>query len=224
MKGQEYLDIVTKQVHYIFDREYIEAELKQHLEDSILDLMEEGFSHEEAEEQAVLQMGDPIETGKMLNKEHHPVIGYLYALSNVLVITLGIYFILTIGIVMWGVIENANPIVDRNCIASYPVNLEVTIPTHRVKIDNICLFEDGRYSLTSRSWKRFSYTRAGWSISVFEILNTEGERIEGGSGGSVGGITQQESQGFKWPDNDIIVLEFKDGQRYQLNLKEYVHE
>jgi hypothetical protein len=224
MKSQEYLDIVTKQVRYIFDREYIEAELKEHLEDSIHDLMEEGLSYEEAEEQAVLQMGNPIETGKMLNKEHHPVMGYLYALSNVLIVVLGIYFVLTIGIVMWGLMENANPIIERNCIASYPINLEVKIPTHRVKIDNICLLEDGRYSLTSCSWKRFSYSRAGWSISAFKILDTDGEWIEGGSGGSFGGITQHESQGFKWPDNDIIVLEFKDGQRYQLNLKEYVHE
>ena len=53
MKKQEYLDIVTRQVRYIFDREFIEAELKEHLEDSIQDLMEDGFSYEEAEEQAV---------------------------------------------------------------------------------------------------------------------------------------------------------------------------
>ena len=224
MKSQEYLDIVTKQVRYIFDRDYIEAELKEHLEDSIHDLMEEGLSYEEAEEQAVLQMGNPIETGKMLNKEHHPVMGYLYALSNVLIVVLGIYFVLTIGIVMWGLMENANPIIERNCIASYPVNLEVKIPTHRVKIDNICLLEDGSSSITSRSWKRFSYTRAGWSISAFKILDTDGEWIEGGGGGSFGGISQHESKEFEWPDNDIIVLEFKDGQRYQLNLKEYVHE
>lgn len=224
MKKQEYLDIVTKQVRYIFDREYIEAELKEHIEDSILDLMEEGLSHEEAEEQAVIQMGDPVETGRLLNKEHHPLIGYLYAVSNVCIVLAGLYFILTIGALMWGLIENATPAVERNSVAKYPLNLEMEIPTHKVKIDYICQLEDGSYSITSRSWRKFSYSRAGWSVHPFDILNTEGERLERGGGGSFGGMTQNESLLFEWPENNIIILKFVDGQVVQLDLKEYVYE
>ena len=224
MKSQEYLDIVTKQVRYIFDREYIEAELKEHLEDSIQDLMEEGLSRDEAEEQAILQMGDPVETGKLLNKEHHPLIGYLYAASNVCLVLMGLYFVLTIGTLIWGLLENATPIVERNSKGTYPVNLEFEIPTHRVKVDNICQLDDGTYTLTSRAWRKFSYSRAGWSINAFTINNTDGERIERGGGGSVSGLAQNDSQHFEWPDDDIIVLEFRDGQKYELNLKEYVYE
>ena len=224
MKKQEYLDIVTKQVRYIFDRESIEAEIKEHLEDSIQDLMEDGLSYEEAEEQAVLQMGDPIETGKLLNKEHHPLIGYLYAISMVCVVVVGFNFVITAGIMMWGLIEGVTPGVEENSIATYPIHLEVEMPTHKVKVDNICKIDEGSYSITSRAWRKFSYSRAGWTIDAFKIYNRAGDWIEVGGSKSVSGITQNMSQEFKWPDDDIIVLEFRDGQKYQIDLKEYVYE
>ena len=43
MNRQEYINQVRKEVHFVFDREAIENELQHHLEDSICDLMEEGF-------------------------------------------------------------------------------------------------------------------------------------------------------------------------------------
>ena len=86
MNRQEYINQVRKEVHFVFDREAIENELQHHLEDSICDLMEEGISREEAEAQAVAQMGDPVEVGKQLNEEHHPVLGYMWMLSSILLI------------------------------------------------------------------------------------------------------------------------------------------
>ena len=96
MTKQEYLQTVRKQIHYIFDRDTIETELSQHLEDSIYDLMEDGHSREEAEDLAVQQMGDPISTGKMLNQEHHPLLGYLCMATSAILIPLlilGIFYI-----------------------------------------------------------------------------------------------------------------------------------
>lgn len=224
MKKEEYLNIVTKQIRYIFDRKYIEAELKDHLEDSIQELMEEGCTNEEAEAQAVFQMGDPVETGRMLNKEHHPVIGYFYAVSNVLLILAGIYFILVNGMLLWGLIETANPIVAKNSVGVYSVNKEVKIPTHRISIDNICLCEDGTYILTSRNWRENTYSHAQWSTKCFNILGTDGEQIERECARSDSGLSGWYKMSFDRPEDDILILEFKDGQTCRLDMKEYLHE
>ena len=83
MKKVEFLSIVRKQIRFVFDRDKIENELKQHLEDSIEDLIEEGVSWQDAELIAVEQMGNPKEVGQLLNKEHNPILGYLWAISRV---------------------------------------------------------------------------------------------------------------------------------------------
>ena len=44
MNKNEFLKIVSKQIHFFLDREKIEKELSDHIEDSALDLMEEGYT------------------------------------------------------------------------------------------------------------------------------------------------------------------------------------
>ena len=68
MNKQEFLESIRKQIHFVFDRDSIEQEYSAHIEDSVLDLMEDGYSKEEAEKIAIEQMGDPIEIGKALNE------------------------------------------------------------------------------------------------------------------------------------------------------------
>ena len=100
MKKQEFLSIVRKQIRYVFVRDAIEEELKQHLNDSMEALIEEGLPWQEAEEEAVRQMGDPVEVGVMLNKEHKPLLGYLLAMSRIILFLLiiSILFFTTSGI------------------------------------------------------------------------------------------------------------------------------
>lgn len=91
MNKQEFLENIRKQIHFVFDRDSIEQEFNQHIEDSIADLISEGYSKEEAERIAVERMGNPIEIGKQLNEEHHPLLGYLlnpYSLLIIVAVTL----------------------------------------------------------------------------------------------------------------------------------------
>ncbi len=90
MNRQDFLRLVSKEIHFIFDRKSIEKELNEHLEDSIADLREEGLSKEDAERQAIAQMGEPEEIGKLLNQEHHPILGYVWMISRVMVIAVAI--------------------------------------------------------------------------------------------------------------------------------------
>lgn len=80
MDISEYLSTVRKQLTTPGIRDAIEQELGAHLEDQKTALMEEGMEEQEAEEAAVTEMGDPVETGLALNEIHRvkPSGKYIY--------------------------------------------------------------------------------------------------------------------------------------------------
>lgn len=49
MKREEFLQLITKQIQYVFDRKDIEEELNQHIEDSISDMVDDGIQYLDAE-------------------------------------------------------------------------------------------------------------------------------------------------------------------------------
>lgn len=73
---EEYLRKVTEQIRCKKARPYIEQELRDHLEDQISENILEGMEQEEAVKSAVKEMGDPVETGIMLDKVHRPHIAW----------------------------------------------------------------------------------------------------------------------------------------------------
>ncbi|MBQ8803945.1 MAG: hypothetical protein IJZ53_09940 [Tyzzerella sp.] len=224
MNRKEYLRIVRKQIHFIFDRDSIESELNQHLQDSVADLMEDGLSEEEAELQAVAQMGNPVEVGKLLNQEHHPLLGYLWIASMVILLLL-VYpaFILITGF-GYSIINLAIPTVHDTVVETYPIGIEMELPTHSVKIDNITLNEEGRYYLTYRSRTKLDYSRAGWSSSLFYLEDSAGESIMGGEYSSQGFGVSNGGKEFMWPEDDLLIVVGMDGEKFEINLKEYCDE
>lgn len=78
----QYLETVLKEVRFPFDRKQISKELEAHLEESIEFHIEPGTDQEMAEKKAVKDFGDPKEIGKMLNKVHKPLLGWLWLLSK----------------------------------------------------------------------------------------------------------------------------------------------
>ena len=72
MKMNEYLSQVTDQIRCQKVHKAVRAELKAHLEDQAEAYESEGMSADEAMEKAVLEMGDPVETGVSLDRVHRP--------------------------------------------------------------------------------------------------------------------------------------------------------
>ncbi len=72
MKVEEYLKQLTDQIRCKKARQTVEGEIRCHIEDQKNAYMEGGMEEEEAEKEAVRQMGDPIETGNELNRIHKP--------------------------------------------------------------------------------------------------------------------------------------------------------
>lgn len=70
MQINEFLNLVCEQIKYKPIRNIIAEELKDHIEDKKEELIEMGQNEEEAEKNAVEQMGDAEIIGKQLNKVH----------------------------------------------------------------------------------------------------------------------------------------------------------
>lgn len=95
MKKEEFLKTMTDQIRCRMARNAVREEYSAHIEDQIQDFINSGMEREEAEEAAVLEMGDPVENGNEMNRIHRPVMpwamivliavlsiaGYLFQLS-----------------------------------------------------------------------------------------------------------------------------------------------
>ncbi len=85
---REYIELVTEQMRCKKARDMVAKELSDHIEDQTEVYEEFGLSHEEAEERAVEQMGDPVEVGTKMDRIHRPrvdsrMIGYIVILAVV---------------------------------------------------------------------------------------------------------------------------------------------
>lgn len=74
MKADRYLKALTKRIESSRIRKEIMREYRDHIEDCKEALMESGMSEEEAEEEAVRQMGDPAEAGREMNRLYREVL------------------------------------------------------------------------------------------------------------------------------------------------------
>ena len=226
MNKKEYLKIVTKQIRFRFDRSTIEEELDQHLSDSIEDLMEEGFCREDAERIAVEQMGDPVETGRALNQEHHPVIGYLWMISKIALVMLTIPTLYFVFLGVWTGISFVLPVKNEVIEVTCPLDIKYEMSTHHLKLDDIIRNDRGDYFITYRAVAKYDYSRAGdWSSYLFELENEDGES-NGGAGVIHSGFfgTCKGSQSFIWPEDNLLYVVARDGKRIEIDLEEYWNE
>ena len=73
---EEYLKTLLEQIRCKKARSLIEEELRGHLEEQIEENRMSGMEPEEAEKAAVLDMGDPVQTGISLDGIHRPQISW----------------------------------------------------------------------------------------------------------------------------------------------------
>jgi len=81
-----WINTVLQQMKFPPDREAVRQELWDHLLDRRNDFMTQGMSEADASDAAVRVMGDPVEIGWQLNRIHRPFLGWIWAVSRVLMI------------------------------------------------------------------------------------------------------------------------------------------
>lgn len=73
---EKYLEKLLSQIRCKKARPYIAEEIRSHIESQIEDNISSGMAYEEAEKNAVADMGDPVEVGISLDKIHKPQIAW----------------------------------------------------------------------------------------------------------------------------------------------------
>ena len=69
-KKEEYVKILTEQIRCKQARAQVAQEIRSHIEEQENYFLGEGLTREEAENEAVKEMGDPVEAGAALDLVH----------------------------------------------------------------------------------------------------------------------------------------------------------
>ncbi|MGH4139945.1 permease prefix domain 1-containing protein [Clostridium sp.] len=85
MKSEEYLRILTKNISNRKIRKETCVEIKNHIDDQKEAYIKMGYSNEDAEKDAVKDMGDPKVTGKMLNSVHPVTIDWIQVIALIII-------------------------------------------------------------------------------------------------------------------------------------------
>ena len=97
-REERWLDTATAGIRFGPDRRAVSEELAAHLEDKTADLQRifPDMTESEVWDRTLKEMGDPRALGKELAKIHRPWLGWLWAVSCVLLWIAGIMFALGI--------------------------------------------------------------------------------------------------------------------------------
>lgn len=89
MHIKEFLNSVCEQIKYKPIRNEIAEELENHINETKEDYIKNGIHEEEAEEKAIMQMGEPEKIGKRLNKIHKPQMNWQLLILTIILLEFG---------------------------------------------------------------------------------------------------------------------------------------
>lgn len=149
-----------------FDWHQIEKELKDHIEDKMEYYHNKGIDQSSAEELAIKDMGDPKEIGIALNKEHNPILGWLYAITTFLLVLNLTFAALSWSGVLVSTVFSGNPIDDipkDNIVYNIEVNEKVEIDDRVIKFKNIVYEKNGDMNIIYEYYNRSLFGR-DWAL------------------------------------------------------------
>lgn len=225
MKRAEFLQTVRKEIHYIFARNEIEKELEQHINESIEDMIADGMSFDEAEELAVLQMGDAKEIGHELNKVHNPLMGYLILLTRCVLVLMIYPLFMTLVMGAYSLVYTVFPLEREEYVEKYEVNMSVDTPVHHLKVDDLYFYnvDDNECSLTLRTFQKFWKTRASNNFDI-QLKDKAGNTISTASAHFLAGMVARHEIQFSKDEMSSIFIHTGDGQILEISLEEEAYE
>jgi hypothetical protein len=201
-KVEQYLTEVIRFVKFYSDREAIKSELESHMIDRIDDYIAMGYEKGIAEQIAIDNMGDAREIGKALNKEHNPILGWIWICTNILVALLlawNIFYIVSIVIPSFIDHNLVKDIPESNIV--YRIDLKETVKLDDMVINftNIIYEENGDLNIFYNNYDTRLWG-SGWSFGgVFTITDNLGNSYFTGGGQGKGGIISY----YRWTYNNF---------------------
>ena len=225
---EEFIERVVKKVHFAPDRYDIQEELAGHIEDSMAEM---------TEKEALARMGDPDVIGMELNKQHNPIIGYLWYFSRIPLVLLSIIiaFQLLALIAFSGFdilfIHPSRHIPKDEYLRSIKPNEKIVVDDRHMKITHIIQTKDGTLHVCYNTYNLSLTAFSGWSGGglLGTIKDEDGNYYHTG-GGSSSGSFYKKSRWFvrDFPlDKELVILEYDAPDRYfkiEFNLGEVAQE
>lgn len=182
---EQFLEEVLSYIKLPFDRNNIYEELNAHIEDSIEDFIEEGYSNKEATIRAVENMGNAEDVGRELNQIHKPLLGWIWKTSQIIVAITGILSVLFVISLVFKTINYSNPLknINENDIVYHlKVNEKATIDNFTIKITDLLYETDGTMHICFITYQNPFYL-SGWSFSnIGTITDDSANEYYGGIG------------------------------------------
>ena len=217
--SDKFINEVISYIKFPFDRDDIKKELQYHMQDKMDDFKSRGLDSITAEELTIKSMGDPKEIGLALNKEHNFILGWLYKITNGLVILFLVITVFSTGTSLLMTVFSRNPgnqIPKENIVYNIQLNEKVKIDDRVIKFKNIIYEKNGDLSIVYSNYDT-KLLGMGWSLGhIGTIKDNLGNEYFAGSGASSGGII---TRGVRTVSNfasnaDTLIIEYDQYNRY----------
>lgn len=218
LKKEKFLKEVLSYVKFSLDREDIKTELESHILEKVDYYIEQGYDKEKAEELSINDMGDAKEIGIELNKQHNPILGWIWYITNVMVGITIIFSVFVIGPLLVEPLFKANLInnIEKSNIV-YKMNIDekVNVDVTVIHFTNIIYEKNGDLSFfyeyyDTRMW---GY---GCSIGLIgEITDNLGNIYPYGPSEMQGGIKTKCMQTIKnfSKEADTLIISYDNYNR-----------
>lgn len=212
-KKEEFLQEVLSHIKFSFDRDDIKSELDSHIIEKTDCYIEEGYDLETAEQMSIRDMGDPKEIGVELNKEHNPVIGWIWRITNGILILFLVFNIFVIGVPFIFSLftsNSINRIPKSDIVYRIDVNEKVKIDDRVIHFKSVIYEKNGNMHIFYEDYDTRLWGR-GWSLgTIGKISDNLGNEYFGGSGGSSGGIKSKSVRRLRnfSPEADTLIISY----------------
>lgn len=223
-KAQDFVEEIVSHVKFTFDRDEISMELNDHMLDKIDHYIEKGYEEKEAEKLAINHMGDPKEIGLQLNKQHNPILGWIWAITNIgvrILITLSIFIV---GINILSMIftdSGVKGIAEENIIYRIDINEKVQIDDRVIKFTNIIYEKNGDMNIFYKDYEKSFFGRPDsfeWIGYIKDDLGNEyGYRSRSTSGGIVS-KSRRVIKDFSQDANTLIIDYNEYNRKYTVEI------
>lgn len=221
-KSSDFLDAVLSYIKFPLDRQDIRLELEDHILDKIDYYIDQGLAFKEAEEKAIEDMGSPEEIGIELNREHSPILGWLWVISKGLVSLFIIINVLMVGPLFFYStfsIFGHNPIKDipkEDIVYRLDIDERVQIDDRVINFTNVIYDKNGTIHIIYNHYDKKIW-RKGWSLGhIGTITDEKGNKYFSGSGYSRGGIVSKGRESLRDFSKDAksLIIEYDSYNRY----------
>lgn len=218
-KTEEFLEEITSYIKFVFDRDDIRSELKYHMMSKIEYYMESGYDDEEAERLTIKDMGDPKEIGLELDKQHNPIIGWIWRITHialVLFMIVNVFIVVPIGLITILVPNKTRSIPKENIVYRIDLNEKVQIDNRVIKVTNLIYEDNGNMNIFYKDYEKG--LRSGWSGGIGTVTDDLGTEYKGYSGSSSGHKSKRTIREFS-KDASTLIIDYNEyNRKYRIEI------